>query len=68
MQVKAIKRGFCGVKVREPGEEFPFKGKLGSWMKAVNEEVLPVAAESIVSKEPVSEEKLDKPVQRQRKK
>lgn len=35
MKVKAIKRGFDGVAVREAGEVFEFSGKLGKWMEKV---------------------------------
>lgn len=33
---KALKQGYDGVKVREPGEEFEFEGKPGKWMKQVS--------------------------------
>lgn len=38
MLVKATKRGFDGVKLREPGDTFEFEGKPGSWMEPVKEE------------------------------
>tara|TARA_R110001599_G_scaffold171353_1_gene362434 strand:+ start:446775 stop:446948 length:174 start_codon:yes stop_codon:yes gene_type:complete len=36
MKVQATKVGFDGIKTREIGEVFEFKGELGSWMKEVD--------------------------------
>jgi hypothetical protein len=33
MLVKAIAQGFDGMALRQPGDVFEFKGKLGKWMK-----------------------------------
>lgn len=35
---KATKKGYCGVKVREIGESFDFKGKPGTWMEPIDTE------------------------------
>jgi hypothetical protein len=37
MRVKAIKKGYDGKQIREPGAVFEFEGKLGSWMEVVDE-------------------------------
>ena len=39
MKVQAIKRGYFGGQIREPGETFEISSKkaLGSWMQAVEE-------------------------------
>lgn len=38
---KAIKRGYDGVKLREPGEVFEFSGKAGSWMEPLDKSAAP---------------------------
>jgi hypothetical protein len=55
IKVKAIKRGYDGVQVREVGEVFEFKGKLGSWMKEASKG--DEAFESKVEKKPGAQAK-----------
>jgi hypothetical protein len=45
MKVKAIKRGYDGQQIREPGDVFEFKGKLGKWMIEVDDQGKPVKKE-----------------------
>lgn len=58
VRYKATARGYCGVKIREPGEVFDFDGKPGSWMvplkdaKAAEAKQEPKASEP--SQEPVA--------------
>lgn len=49
----AIKRGHDGLKVREIGEEFPFLGKPGRWMKLKEE----VEAEKAKADKPAAKSK-----------
>jgi hypothetical protein len=41
---KALKKGYDGVKLREPGEVFEFDGKPGSWMQALDGQAAPAPA------------------------
>lgn len=64
MQVVAIRKGYCGVKIREAGEEFPFEGVLGSWMKLARDETPKATEQKVLEVEPV----LAKPSSRSKKK
>lgn len=45
---RAIRQGFDGKVVREPGEEFDFDGEKGSWMEAIDDEPADVEREPSV--------------------
>lgn len=60
MLVKAIKRGFDGVKLREPGETFEFEGKPGSWMEAVKEQADADTPAETVKEQPAAQGKRKK--------
>lgn len=47
MKVKALKRGFDGVVIREAGEVFEFKGEVGDWIVAVDEDAKPSKAAKV---------------------
>lgn len=56
MLVKAKARGFDGQVVREKGEVFEFKGKLGRWMEPYKAEA-PKAEKPVEAKAPVAKGK-----------
>lgn len=56
VRYKATARGYCGVKIREPGEVFDFSGKPGHWMVPLKEAKAAAKAESDAAPEGESQD------------
>jgi hypothetical protein len=53
VRVRALERGFDGVSLREPGEEFEFDGKPAAWFEPVDKKAT-AKGKKTVEKEPES--------------
>lgn len=52
VRVRALERGFDGVSLREPGEEFEFDGKPAAWFEPVDKKAAAKGKKTAAEKEP----------------